>query len=141
MLLLILIRRPPKLGVLEFSCVSHIAYSHTHIITISYSHFLYLSYSHSLTLISCIYLILGGEFEGGDFRTHHQTGLNCALSSLCHTYYTILTYGICTMLVLHTQMPIWSYLELSGAIRSYLELSGAIWSYLELSEAIWSYLG
>ena len=44
------------------------------------------------------------------------------------------------MLVLHTQMPIWSYLELSGTIWSYLELSGAICIYLELSGVIWSYL-
>ena len=57
------------------------------------------------------------------------------------TYYTILTYltyGICTMHVLHTQID--AYLELSGTIWSYLELSGAIWSYLELSGIIWSFL-
>ena len=57
-----IIRRPPKLGVLEFSCVSHIAYSHTHILTISLSflvsHTLILSLSYS----HIVYLIL---FWGG----------------------------------------------------------------------------
>ena len=41
---------------------------------------------------------------------------------------------------LHSQMRIWSYLELSDAIWSYLMLSGAIWRDLDLSGAIWSYL-
>ena len=47
-------RRPPQLGILESSCVSHISYliSHNDILTISYSHILYL-------------IARGGEFEGG----------------------------------------------------------------------------
>ena len=39
---------------------------------------------------------------------------------------------------LHTQRPIWSYLDLSRAIWRYLELPGTTWSHLEPSEAIWS---
>ena len=41
---------------------------------------------------------------------------------------------------LQTQMPIWTYLELSVSTCSYLELSGATWSYPELRAAIWSSL-
>ena len=48
--------------------------------------------------------------------------------------------GIITNACLHTQMPIQSYLKLSGAICRYLELPGAIWSYLKLSGAIGSSL-
>ena len=96
--------------------------------------FLILTYSHihMLTYSHIWYLLLS------------------ALSSLCHTYLltiltilTILTYllmGFIPHVRVHTQMPIWSYLELSGAVWSYLGLSGAIWSYLELSGAIWSHL-
>ena len=143
------------LGVLEFSCVSNIAYSHIHILTISHSHFLYLilSYSHSLTLILCIVSYFWRGSLRGDFRPHHQLVLNCALSSLCilyYNYYTILTilYSLTYILMRSYHMlvcahkclseAIWSYLDLSRAVWSYLELSGAI--YLELSGTIWSYL-
>jgi hypothetical protein len=63
-----IIRRPPKLGVLEFSCVSHIAYSHTHILTISLSFLvshtliLSLSYSHSLIFFFFFFFFCGGVF-------------------------------------------------------------------------------
>ena len=54
-----IISRPLQLGMLEFSCFSHITslVSHSHILTSPYSHILYLifTYSHSLTLISCIF--------------------------------------------------------------------------------------
>ena len=58
-------------------------------------------------------------------------------------YYTILItilIGVIPYARLHTQMLLWSDLELSAAVSSYLALPGATWSYLELPGATQSYL-
>ena len=126
----------------KFSCVSHISKSHTHILSNSYSHILY--------------LIAGGEFEGGDFYPHRPIRLKSCISSWCHTnfYYTCFL-TIVTTLYFTTYLwdsyhmsncthicmsgAVWRYLDLSELFWSYLKLYGATWSYMELSGAIWSY--
>ena len=55
----------------------------------------------------------------------------------CAYLLTFLLMGFIPYARLQTQMLIWIYLELSGAMWRCLELSGATWSYLDLSTAIW----
>ena len=93
--------------------------------------------SHNFLLSYLVSYIWGGSLRGGTcFKLVMPYYTYC-------TILTILTYllmGFIPYARLHTQMPIWSYLELSGALWNYLELSGAIWTYLELSEAICNHL-
>ena len=89
----------------------HFSYliSHIHILTISYSHILY----------------------WGDFYPHHQSWLNPALSSFCHTYFTYYTYLLTYLLYLLTStlLTYGTYIICSFAhSNAYLVLSGAIWS-------------
>ena len=129
---------------LESACTSHIIaclISHFHNLTISYSH------------------ILNPNIWGRDFYPHNQLVLKSCLSSLCHTYFTLLyfnslyfTYSLTIVTYLWDFYHILvcthncscgansSYVELSEPIRSYLEPSGATWSYLAFPGAAWSYL-
>jgi hypothetical protein len=132
------IRRPPKLGVLEFSCVSHIPplVSHSHILTLSYSlvshiHILTLSYSH-IVLLS----YSGGGVWGGGLSCPPPNQAKSCFKLLMHTYYPYYTYYtyslylwdlyrmfVCTHKCLYE--AIWGHLKPSGIIGRYLGLPGA----------------
>ena len=94
---------------LHFSyLISHIAYC---ILAISQSHKLTISYSH-ISYLASYYLGWSSRGGGGHFYPHRRIYLNCALSSLCHTYYTILYYTILTILTTLTILIILTILTI-----------------------------
>ena len=94
--------------------ISRISYSHSQTLyLISYIHNLLLSYSYIL------YLISEREFEGGGGLSCPQPDRANVVLKVLMPY--LLTYVIHTPCSLaHTQMSMWSYLDVSVAICSYL---------------------
>ena len=105
-------------------------------------HFSYLNHLLSY-LVSHIW---GGSLRGGTVVPPPDRA-KFRFKLLCHTYLlTLPTYLLYLLILLmgfipyarlHTQMRIWSCLELSRAIWRYLELSKTILSYLKLAGAIY----
>ena len=95
-------RRPPRIGMLESSCVSNFSHSHTHI-------------SHVKYRISHIW---GREFEGSDsLENLDKTKVRMLLTILTILtyllYYTILYY----IILYHTLLSYFSYLICSISYR------------------------